>query len=157
MQKIFRLKKAMAICLALAAICAAGCAEKAPQVVEIIEIAAPTREPVVTPAPTPIATPTPVPVETPAPTAAPETAAAPESTKAPSSTKAPDATKAPAATEAPKSKGKTPYSGSYTKVSLEDASGSIGSFETQTISGSSLSSSFFGKAKLTLINVWSTT
>ena len=65
--------------------------------------------------------------------------------------------KKPEPTPTPNTKkvGKTPYSNSYEKVSIDYVSSSEGiSFQTTTFDGETVSESLFAKNGITMVNIW---
>ena len=144
--KVF-FRKYTAIFAALLALLAQGCS-KAPEAEDtLVELVAPTLAPIVTPLPTPVATPTPVP--TPKPTEP------PKATEKPGKKDEQKATPAP--TEKPKANANTPYGDNYTPVELKSYNRKVEAFSAEAMDGSTITESYFGNGRLTLVNVWTTT
>lgn len=144
--KVF-FRKYAAIFAALLALCAQGCS-KAPEAEHtLVMLTAPTVEPIVTPVPTPVATPTPVPTKKPKATEKPKDKDKPKE----------EGKATPAPTEKPKSNSKTPYANDYTPVELKSYNNKVKEFSAEAHDGSTITEGYFGKGKLTLVNMWSTT
>lgn len=146
MKMFFR--KYAAIFAALLALCAQGCS-KAPEAEHtLVMLTAPTVAPIVTPVPTPEPTPTPDP--TPKPTKKPK-----DKDKDKDEDKEDKATPKP--TEKPKGNSKTPNGNNYTPVELKKYDRKVKAFSSEAHNGSTITEGYFSDAKLTLVNIWSTT
>jgi len=108
--------------------------------------------------PTPTPLPTPPPTQRPATeTPAPGDTDGKEPEVTPKATSKPTTPPTPKPTEPPK-QAKTPYASSYVPVDVDFESGGRGiSFDTTTLSGDSVSDGIFGRADITMVNIWTRT
>lgn len=137
------IRKNAALLAVILALCASGCSSAPAEEDTLVLLTAPTLAPVVTPAPAPTATP------------APAATKAPEATVKP--TRKAEATATPAPKSTPKSSANTPYKDSYTPVELKEYSRKVETFSAEALDGSTITEEYFGKGRLTLVNIWSTT
>ena len=107
--------------------------------------------------PEPVVTPMPTPEPTPEPTKKPRVTPKPESEEKEKKEEKAEEKAGPTPTPKPAGK-KTPYAGSYDKVSISYESSSEGiSFETTTLDGDAVSESLFERNRITMVNIWTQT